>query len=159
MNSYGLFIILMSPFLLSIYHCRDLSFNNIIGQVPQPLLILSSLIFLYGFFAFLGFEEAFIINLANASNFFLARFLGNNSLSGSLPSSIGPALKYLDFSYNQLSGNFPSWASQKLQLNLVANKFMINDSDSNVFPGLECLQRDTDCFVGSPQCELPRLQL
>jgi len=46
----------------------DLSFNNIIGQVPQPLLILSSLIFL---------------------------FLGNNSLSGSLPSSIGPALKYL----------------------------------------------------------------
>uniref|UniRef100_K3YEJ0 non-specific serine/threonine protein kinase n=1 Tax=Setaria italica TaxID=4555 RepID=K3YEJ0_SETIT len=61
----------------------DLSFNNITGQVPQALLNLNSLSFL---------------------------FLGNNSLSGSLPSSIGTSLKNLDFSYNQLSGNFPSWA-------------------------------------------------
>ncbi|XP_062183983.1 probable LRR receptor-like serine/threonine-protein kinase At1g56130 [Phragmites australis] len=107
----------------------DLSFNNITGQVPQTLLNLNSLNFL---------------------------FLGNNSLSGSLPSSIGPSLKNLDFSYNQLSGNFPSWASQETQnnlhLNLVANNFVINNSNNSVLPsGLECLQRNTPCFLGSPQ--------
>ncbi|XP_066343812.1 probable LRR receptor-like serine/threonine-protein kinase At1g56130 [Miscanthus floridulus] len=100
----------------------DLSFNNITGQVPEALVNLNSLNFL---------------------------FLGNNSLSGSLPSSIGTSLKNLDFSYNQLSGNFPSWTTQNnLQLNLVANNFMTN----SVLPsGLSCLQRDTPCFLGSPQ--------
>jgi len=103
----------------------DLSFNNITGQVPQSLLNLNSLSFL---------------------------FLGNNSLSGSLPSSIGSSLKNLDFSYNQLSGNFPSWASQTSQMNLVANNFVINNNNNSVLPsGLECLQRDTPCFLGSPQ--------
>jgi len=84
---------------------------------------------------------------ANASKFVQSRFLGNNSLSGSLPRSIGPSVANLyvivaqfyfwnksgmifiyisvtfplslssrDFSYNQLSGSFPSWATQKLQL-------------------------------------------
>jgi hypothetical protein len=67
----------------------DLSFNNITGEVPQALLNL-------GFLSFL--------------------FLGNNSLSGSLPSSIGPSLINLDFSYNQLSGNYPSWARPNMQL-------------------------------------------
>ncbi|PUZ48906.1 hypothetical protein GQ55_7G283400 [Panicum hallii var. hallii] len=100
----------------------DLSFNNITGQVPQALLNLNSLNFL---------------------------FLGNNSLSGSLPSSKGPNLKYLDFSYNQLSGSFPSWANQNLQLNLVANNFVINNSSHSVLPlGLECLQRNTSCLLG-----------
>ncbi|AQK46203.1 Putative leucine-rich repeat receptor-like protein kinase family protein [Zea mays] len=100
----------------------DLSFNNITGQVPEALVKLNSLSFL---------------------------FLGNNSLSGSLPSSIGTSLKNLDFSYNQLSGNFPSWTTQNnLQLNLVANNFETN----SVLPsGLSCLQRDTPCFLGSPQ--------
>ncbi|CAO2036502.1 unnamed protein product [Urochloa humidicola] len=103
----------------------DLSFNNITGQVPQSLLNLSSLNFL---------------------------FLGNNSLSGSLPNSIGTSLKNIDFSYNQLSGSFPSWASQVSQLNLVANNFVINSSNNSVLPsGLECLQRNTPCFLGSPQ--------
>ncbi|KAG8066282.1 hypothetical protein GUJ93_ZPchr0004g38173 [Zizania palustris] len=58
-------------------------------------------------------------------------FLGNNSLSGSLPSSKGSSLRNLDFSYNLLSGNFPSWASEKnLQLNLVANNFVIDKSNN-----------------------------
>ncbi|WVZ87141.1 LOW QUALITY PROTEIN: hypothetical protein U9M48_033828 [Paspalum notatum var. saurae] len=102
----------------------DLSFNNIIGQVSQALLNMNSLNFL---------------------------FLGNNSLSGSLPSSIGPSLKNLDFSYNQLSGNLPSWASRKnLQLNLVRNNFMINTSYNSGFPlGLECLQQNANCSLGS----------
>ncbi|KQJ84618.1 probable LRR receptor-like serine/threonine-protein kinase At1g56130 [Brachypodium distachyon] len=102
----------------------DLSFNNITGQVPQTLLNLNSLNFL---------------------------FLGNNSLSGSLPSSIGSSLKNLDFSYNQLSGSVPSWARSS-QLNLVANNFLADSSGNSVLPtGWECLQRNTPCFLGSPQ--------
>ncbi|XP_020403534.1 probable LRR receptor-like serine/threonine-protein kinase At1g56130 isoform X3 [Zea mays] len=99
----------------------DLSFNNITGQVPEALVNLNSLNFL---------------------------FLGDNSLSGSLPNSIGTSLKNLDFSYNQLSGNFPSWTTQNnLQLDLVANNFATNSGPW----GLPCLQRDTPCFLGSPQ--------
>ncbi|XP_071682406.1 probable LRR receptor-like serine/threonine-protein kinase At1g56140 [Lolium perenne] len=102
----------------------DLSFNNITGQVPQTLFNLTSLRFL---------------------------FLGNNSLSGSLPSSIGSSLKNLDFSYNQLSGSVPSWAKNS-QLNLVSNNFTVDSSSNSVLPtGWTCLQRDTPCFLGSPQ--------
>ncbi|KAM3369483.1 hypothetical protein ACQJBY_017408 [Aegilops geniculata] len=102
----------------------DLSFNNITGQVPQTLLNLNSLGFL---------------------------FLGNNSLSGSLPSSVGPMLKNLDFSYNQLTGSVPSWARNS-QLNLVANNFGADISSNSGLPtGLDCLQRNTPCFLGSPK--------
>ncbi|KAM0825491.1 hypothetical protein ACQ4PT_069521 [Festuca glaucescens] len=102
----------------------DLSFNNITGEVPQTLLNLNSLTFL---------------------------FLGNNSLSGSLPSSIGSLLKSLDFSYNQLSGSVPSWAKDS-QLNLVTNNFVADSSSNSVLPtGWGCLQRSTPCFLGSPK--------
>nr|XP_015634954.1 probable LRR receptor-like serine/threonine-protein kinase At1g56130 isoform X3 [Oryza sativa Japonica Group] len=132
----------------------DLSFNNITGQVPQTLLNLNFLSYL---------------------------FLGNNNLTGSLPSSKIRSLRNLyayviylfeqqkevfnlslmtiwhfnfcrDFSYNQLSGNFPFWVSEEdLQLNLVANNFMVNISNNSALPsGLECLQQNTPCFLGSP---------
>uniref|UniRef100_A0A0E0PJN8 non-specific serine/threonine protein kinase n=1 Tax=Oryza rufipogon TaxID=4529 RepID=A0A0E0PJN8_ORYRU len=69
----------------------DLSFNSITGQVPQSILNLGMLEFL---------------------------FLGNNSLTGNLPDVISPSLKTIDFSYNQLTGSFPSWDSQNnLQFN------------------------------------------
>ncbi|XP_003581672.1 probable LRR receptor-like serine/threonine-protein kinase At1g56130 [Brachypodium distachyon] len=104
----------------------DLSFNNITGQMPRSIFNLPSLSFL---------------------------FLGNNSLSGSLPATKNPLLTNLDFSYNHLSGSFPSWATQKnLQLNLVANDFVMDSSNDSVLPwGLNCLQRNTPCFLGSPQ--------
>ncbi|KAI0495626.1 hypothetical protein KFK09_021929 [Dendrobium nobile] len=103
----------------------DLSFNNIIGDVPQSLLNLNSLQLL---------------------------FLGNNYLLGDLPKTKSASLSSIDLSYNQLAGSFPSWVNDpNLELNLVANNFVIDSSNSSVLPsGLECLQRDKSCYRGSP---------
>ncbi|CAN6269278.1 unnamed protein product [Urochloa humidicola] len=103
----------------------DLSFNNITGYVPRYLLSMFSLQYL---------------------------FLGNNSLSGSLPDDISSSLT-LDLSYNQFTGVFPPWFVQRnFQLNIVANNFVISNSNNSVLPsGLQCLQRNTPCFLGSPQ--------
>ncbi|EEE61687.1 hypothetical protein OsJ_16160 [Oryza sativa Japonica Group] len=91
----------------------DFSFNNITGPIPQALLNLNSLNYL---------------------------FLGNNSLTGKLPTSIGRSFRVLDFSYNQLSGYLPSWVSGKdLQFILPSMQY------------LNCLQRSTPCFLGSPK--------
>ncbi|XP_040382780.1 probable LRR receptor-like serine/threonine-protein kinase At1g56130 isoform X2 [Oryza brachyantha] len=104
----------------------DLSFNNITGRVPQSILNLNKLGFL---------------------------FLGNNSLSGSLPYFKSPSLNNLDFSYNGLSGSFPPWVTgNNFQLNLVANNFVLDGTNNSILPsGLNCLQRDTPCFRGSPE--------
>ncbi|GJN36557.1 hypothetical protein PR202_gb25430 [Eleusine coracana subsp. coracana] len=105
----------------------DLSFNNITGEIPESILNLQNLGFL---------------------------FLGNNSLSGSLPDAKSPSLNNLDLSYNQLTGSFPSWATENnLQLNLVANNFVLSTSNNRyILPsGLNCLQQDTPCFRGSPE--------
>ncbi|WOK97086.1 putative LRR receptor-like serine/threonine-protein kinase [Canna indica] len=103
----------------------DLSFNNITGQLPQSLFSLSSLGYL---------------------------FLGNNSLSGTLPANKSESLLNIDLSYNQLGGSFPSWVSKpNLKLNLVANNFRIGSDNISVLPsGLNCLQRDIPCNHGSP---------
>ncbi|KAL0011928.1 hypothetical protein SO802_007036 [Lithocarpus litseifolius] len=103
----------------------DLSFNNLIGEIPSVLFSMSSLNVL---------------------------FLGNNSLSGTLPSLKSEVLLTVDLSYNQLSGIFPSWvtASSNLQLNLVANNFIFDRSNVSVFPGLNCLQRNFPCNRNSP---------
>uniref|UniRef100_J3M5D1 non-specific serine/threonine protein kinase n=1 Tax=Oryza brachyantha TaxID=4533 RepID=J3M5D1_ORYBR len=70
----------------------DLSFNNITGQIPQTILNLGNLTFV---------------------------FLGSNSLTGSLPDAISPSLKTVDVSYNQLTGSLPSWATHNnLELTL-----------------------------------------
>ncbi|KAM4071019.1 hypothetical protein ACB094_11G029800 [Castanea mollissima] len=102
----------------------DLSFNNITGQVPDSLFNLSSLSYL---------------------------FLGNNKLNGALPTQKSTSLLNIDLSYNNLEGIFPSWVSQqKLQLNLVANNFTIETSNSSVLPsGLNCLQRGFPCNQGN----------
>ncbi|KAK1279593.1 putative LRR receptor-like serine/threonine-protein kinase [Acorus gramineus] len=57
--------------------------------------------------------------------------LSFNNLTGSIPQSLFNmnSLVYLDLSYNELSGGFPSWANASgLQLNLVANNFVIDSS-------------------------------
>ncbi|GJN09501.1 hypothetical protein PR202_ga27514 [Eleusine coracana subsp. coracana] len=91
----------------------DLSFNNITGQIPESILNLQNLGFL---------------------------FLGNNSLSGSLPDAKSPSLNNLDLSYNQLTGSFPSWATE-------------NNLQFILPSGLNCLQQDTPCFHGSPELD------
>ncbi|KAL6329499.1 hypothetical protein AAG906_021507 [Vitis piasezkii] len=102
----------------------DLSFNNLSGQLPESLFNLSQLTHL---------------------------FLGNNQLTGSLPSQKSTSLLNIDLSYNGLSGSFPSWVDEdNLQLNLVANDFTLDGSNSSVLPsGLNCLQQNFPCNQGS----------
>ncbi|KAF5819868.1 putative protein kinase RLK-Pelle-DLSV family [Helianthus annuus] len=101
----------------------DLSFNNLNGSLPQTLMNMSSLVSL---------------------------FLGNNSLTGSLLPDKSENLQNIDLSYNHLSGSFPrwvipSWAMANLQLNLVANNFNFDSSNTSIFLGLNCLQRGFPC--------------
>ncbi|KAJ0024758.1 hypothetical protein Pint_06951 [Pistacia integerrima] len=103
----------------------DLSFNNLSGQIPSLLFNLSSLTHL---------------------------FLGNNKLNGILPAEKSQFLLNIDVSYNNLSGSLPSWIGDKsLQLNLVANNFTLESSNSSALShGMNCLQRNFPCYRGSP---------
>jgi Leucine-rich repeat (LRR) protein len=60
----------------------DLSFNKLTGQIPAPL-----------------FNSRQLTHL----------FLGNNRLNGSLPTQKSPSLSNIDVSYNDLTGDLPSW--------------------------------------------------
>uniref|UniRef100_A0A453CQF1 non-specific serine/threonine protein kinase n=1 Tax=Aegilops tauschii subsp. strangulata TaxID=200361 RepID=A0A453CQF1_AEGTS len=79
--------------------------------------------------------------------------LSFNNITGQVPQTLLnlKLLNFLDFSYNQLSGTVPSWAKDS-QLNLVTNNFVADSSSNSVLPtGWGCLQRNTPCFLGSPQ--------
>ncbi|KAK8331124.1 hypothetical protein V6Z12_A10G053700 [Gossypium hirsutum] len=102
----------------------DLSFNNLTGEIPSALFTMNSLQYL---------------------------FLGNNSLSGAIPSQKSETLQTIDLSYNFLSGNLPSWVNSGLQLNLVANNFTLNSTNIRLLPGLECLQRSFPCNRNAPR--------
>ncbi|KAE8719461.1 putative LRR receptor-like serine/threonine-protein kinase [Hibiscus syriacus] len=78
-------------------------------------------------------------------------FLGNNSLSGAIPSQKSEALQTIDLSYNLLSGNLPSWVNSGLQLNLVGNNFSLNSLNIWNLPGIECLQRSFPCNRDAPR--------
>ncbi|KAM6551617.1 hypothetical protein CsatB_001425 [Cannabis sativa] len=95
----------------------DLSFNNLTGEIPSSL---------------------FTMNITSL-------FLGNNSLSGILPSQLNDNIQNIDASYNHLSGSLPPWVITMSQLNLVANDFVFDSSNKSVLAGLECLQRDFPC--------------
>nr|CAB3485751.1 unnamed protein product [Digitaria exilis] len=112
----------------------DLSFNNITGQIPQSILNLPSLSYL---------------------------FLGNNSLSGGLPATKSPLLTnlYVPFSLFRHTHHIQLFTFFLIFMyvlpvlrNLVANDLVIDSSNNSVLPwGLDCLQRNTPCFLGSPQ--------
>ncbi|XP_034698360.1 probable LRR receptor-like serine/threonine-protein kinase At1g56140 isoform X2 [Vitis riparia] len=102
----------------------DLSFNNLVGGIPSSLFKLNNL---------------------------TALFLGNNRLTGTLPLQKSEKLQIIDLSYNEISGSFPSWLNSDLQLNLVANNFTFDSSNSSILEGLNCLQRDFPCNKGTPQ--------
>ncbi|KAJ0081258.1 hypothetical protein Patl1_11744 [Pistacia atlantica] len=112
----------------------DLSFNNLSGEIPSALFNISSLTYFLLLF----------------HTFSITRFLGNNSLSGSLPNQKSENLLNIDLSYNYLSGTFPSWVTSDLQLNLVANNFTFDSSNTSIFPGLNCLQRNFLCNRNPP---------
>ncbi|XP_038686021.1 probable LRR receptor-like serine/threonine-protein kinase At1g56140 [Tripterygium wilfordii] len=98
----------------------DLSFNRIIGTIPDSL-----------------FNLSFLTHL----------FLGNNTLNGTLPAEKSSTLNNIDVSYNNLVGSLPSWANtDNLQLNLVANNFTIEGSNSS--SRLICLQKNFPCNRG-----------
>uniref|UniRef100_A0A1J3IVK9 non-specific serine/threonine protein kinase n=2 Tax=Noccaea caerulescens TaxID=107243 RepID=A0A1J3IVK9_NOCCA len=100
----------------------DLSFNKLHGPIPASLFNLSRLTHL---------------------------FLGNNTLNGSLPTQKRQTLSNIDVSYNDLSGNLPSWVSlPNLKLNLVANNFTLEGLDNSVLSGLRCLQKNFPCNRG-----------
>ncbi|KAI6684277.1 hypothetical protein NL676_030190 [Syzygium grande] len=97
----------------------DLSFNYLHGSIPDSIFTLGSLSYLS---------------------------LGSNKLSGALPSKKGISLVYIDVSYNNLSGNFPSWVKENIQTNFVANYFTAESSNSGELPsGWICLQRPFRC--------------
>ncbi|KAJ4848732.1 hypothetical protein Tsubulata_043978 [Turnera subulata] len=77
-------------------------------------------------------------------------FLGNNSLSGTLPNQKSDTLQTVDLSYNYLAGSFPEWVSTSINLNLVANSFIFDSSNISVLPGLDCLQRNFPCNRNKP---------
>ncbi|GKV50794.1 hypothetical protein SLEP1_g57488 [Rubroshorea leprosula] len=80
----------------------------------------------------------------------MSRSLGNNNLSGTIPSQKSENLMNIDLSYNSLSGTFPPWVYTISQLNLVANNFTFDSSNISVIPRLHCLQRSFRCNRNSP---------
>ncbi|RXH98757.1 hypothetical protein DVH24_011082 [Malus domestica] len=85
----------------------DLSFNNLTGQLPSSLF--------------------------NNLSYLDSLFLGNNSLSGPLPSQKSNQLQTIDLSYNFLSGSFPQWVTTlSLQLNLVVNNFTFDNASFSI---------------------------
>uniref|UniRef100_A0A0E0QFK3 non-specific serine/threonine protein kinase n=1 Tax=Oryza rufipogon TaxID=4529 RepID=A0A0E0QFK3_ORYRU len=125
-----------------------ISLTNFTGQLPEELGNLTKLQRLYTDSA--GLSGPFPSTFSKLKNLKLL-VLRNCRISGDLGAvdfSKFTKLAFLDFSYNQLTGSFPSWATQNnLQLNLVANNFDLGSTNNGILPpGLNCLQKDTPCL-------------
>nr|CAJ86314.1 H0525G02.11 [Oryza sativa] len=111
--------------------------NNFTGQIPDYIGSWNLTDLRFQGNSFQGPIPAALSNLVQLSSLILRNCRISDNLV-SLDFSKFASLSLLDFSYNQLSGNFPPWASDK---NL---QFILPS-------GLACLQRNTPCFPGSPQ--------
>nr|CAJ86313.1 H0525G02.10 [Oryza sativa] len=120
--------------------------NDFTGQIPDYIGNWNLTDLRFQGNSFQGPIPSALSNLVQLSSLILRNCKISDNLA-SIDFSKFASLNLLDFSYNQLSGNFPPWASGKnLQLNLVANNFVIDSSNNSVLPsGLACLQRNTPC--------------
>uniref|UniRef100_A0A0E0PE31 non-specific serine/threonine protein kinase n=1 Tax=Oryza rufipogon TaxID=4529 RepID=A0A0E0PE31_ORYRU len=123
--------------------------NNFTGKIPDYIGSWNLTDLRFQGNSFQGSIPATLSKLVQLTNLRIGD-IENGSSSLAFISNM-TSLSILDFSYNQLSGNFPSWANEKnLQLNLVANNFVLDNSNNSVLPsGLECLQRNTPCFLAA----------
>ncbi|RLN34174.1 putative LRR receptor-like serine/threonine-protein kinase [Panicum miliaceum] len=114
-----------------------ISLDNFSGGLPEELGNLSKLEPLY--IDSSGFSGPFPSTFSKLKKLKILR-ASDNDFTGRIPDYFGSLtnLEDLDFSYNRLTGRFPSWATE---------------SDLHLIPpsGLNCLQQDTPCFLGSPQ--------
>ncbi|WZY76536.1 hypothetical protein YC2023_022920 [Brassica napus] len=114
--------------------------SNLTGEIPSDI----------GEYSSLG--EVFVHSRSNNCGEICClyiRFLGNNTLNGSLPTQKSQSLSNIDVSYNNLSGSLPSWVSlPNSNFNLVANSFTLEGLDNRVLSGLNCLQKNFRCSGG-----------
>uniref|UniRef100_A0A453CQD8 non-specific serine/threonine protein kinase n=1 Tax=Aegilops tauschii subsp. strangulata TaxID=200361 RepID=A0A453CQD8_AEGTS len=109
--------------------------NDFTGQIPDYIGSWSLTELRFQGNSFEGPIPATLSNLAQLTSLVLRNCRISDKLS-SIDFSKLTSLNLLDFSYNQLSGTVPSWAK---------------DSQFVLPTGWGCLQRNTPCFLGSPQ--------
>ncbi|KAG2582298.1 hypothetical protein PVAP13_6KG099335 [Panicum virgatum] len=135
------------------YASRRFQGNSFEGPIPESLSNLTKLTDLrIGDIVNGSSSLSFISNLTSLNVLILRNCRISDNLATVNFSNLG-GLTLLDFSYNQLSGSFPSWATQNnFQLNLVANNFVLGSSNNSIpHSGLNCLQQDIPCLRGSPE--------
>uniref|UniRef100_A0A0E0PJN3 non-specific serine/threonine protein kinase n=1 Tax=Oryza rufipogon TaxID=4529 RepID=A0A0E0PJN3_ORYRU len=132
----------LPDYLGSLTELEDLAFqgNSFEGPIPASLSNLTKLTNLrIGDIVNGSSSLGFISNLTSLTNLVLrncrisenletvdfSKFLGNNSLIGSLPDVISSSLKVM---------------------NLVANNIVLGSTKNSIPSGLNCLQQDTPCF-------------
>ncbi|XP_057851040.2 probable LRR receptor-like serine/threonine-protein kinase At1g07650 isoform X2 [Cryptomeria japonica] len=86
----------------------DLAFNNLIGSIPDTFQVQTTK----------GYALEYL-------------YLENNSLTGNLQDQQWlNKISHVDLSFNNYSGDFPSWLSGKTKLNLIGNSFNTNLSQN-----------------------------
>uniref|UniRef100_M8C187 non-specific serine/threonine protein kinase n=1 Tax=Aegilops tauschii TaxID=37682 RepID=M8C187_AEGTA len=129
--------------------------NSFQGPIPRSLSNLIKLTSLrIGDIVNGSSSMAFVGNMTSLGELVLR----NSKISDTLASvdfSKFVNLTLLDLSFNNITGQMPQSIfdlPMLSYLNLVANDFVIDSSNNSVLPfGLNCLQRNTPCSLGSPQ--------
>ncbi|CAN6545893.1 unnamed protein product [Malus baccata var. baccata] len=124
--------------------------NSFEGPIPTSFSQLTSLKSLRIVDIYNGSSSLdFIKNMKNLTDLKLRNVL----ITGTIPSDIGEyqSLQKLFLGNNSLSGPLPSKKSYELQtMNLVVNNFTF-DSSNITLPGLNCLQRNFPCNRNAPR--------